>query len=56
MLRHRFRDEQQLRTWLSRRNVTGFAQQLLVLERFGYPDFVLSCARGEASELLTATA
>ena len=42
--RHKFRDEQQLRTWLSRRNVTGYAQQLLVMERFGYPDFILATA------------
>ena len=44
MRRHTFRDEQQLRTWLSRRNVTGYAQQLLVMERFGYPDFILATA------------
>ena len=44
MRRHTFRDEQQLRIWLSRRNVTGYAQQLLVMERFGYPDFVLATA------------
>jgi Domain of unknown function (DUF5655) len=44
MRRHKFRDEQQLRTWLSRRNVTGYAQQLLVMERFGYPDFILASA------------
>jgi hypothetical protein len=39
-----FRDEQQLRTWLSQRHITGYAQQLLVMERFGYPDFVLATA------------
>jgi Domain of unknown function (DUF5655) len=44
MRRHKVRDEQQLRTWLSRRNVTGYAQQLLVMERFGYPDFILASA------------
>jgi Domain of unknown function (DUF5655) len=44
MRRHKFRDEQQLRAWLSRRNVTGYAQQLLVMERFGYPDFILASA------------
>jgi hypothetical protein len=42
--KHRFGDERQLRTWLSQRNVTGYAQQLLVMERFGYPDFVLATA------------
>jgi hypothetical protein len=44
MRRHKFCDEQQLRTWLSRRNVTGYAQRLLVKERFGYPDFILASA------------
>ena len=39
MRRHKFRDEQQLRTWLSRRNVTGYAQQLLVMERFWLSGF-----------------
>jgi Domain of unknown function (DUF5655) len=42
--KHSFRDEHQLRTWLSRRHITGYAQQLLVMERFGYPDFVLASA------------
>jgi Domain of unknown function (DUF5655) len=44
MRTHQFRDEKHLRTWLSRRNVTGYAQQLLVMERFGYPDFILATA------------
>ena len=42
--KHQFRDEKRLRTWLSRRHVTGYAQQLLVMERFGYPDFILASA------------
>jgi hypothetical protein len=42
--KHQFRDEKHLRTWLSRRHVTGYAQQLLVMERFGYPDFILASA------------
>jgi Domain of unknown function (DUF5655) len=42
--KHQFRDEKHLRTWLSQRNVTGYAQQLLVMERFGYPDFILASA------------
>jgi Domain of unknown function (DUF5655) len=42
--KHSFRSEKQLRIWLSRRNVTGYAQQLLVMERFGYPDFILASA------------
>lgn len=37
-------DERGLRTWLSARGVTGYAQSLLVMERFGYPDFVLATA------------
>jgi len=41
---HQFRDEKQLRSWLSHRDVTGYAQQLLVMERFGYPDFVIATA------------
>ena len=41
---HPFGDERQLRRWLSKQGVTGYAQQLLVMERFGYPDFVLATA------------
>jgi hypothetical protein len=37
-------DESELRTWLSARGVTGYAQSVLVMERFGYPDFVLATA------------
>lgn len=37
-------DERGLRTWLSARGVTGYAQSVLVMERFGYPDFVLATA------------
>ena len=36
MRKHQFRDEKHLRAWLSRRNVTGYARQLLAMERFGY--------------------
>ena len=39
-----FADEQQLRAWLSEQGVTGYAQWLLVMERFGYPDFFLASA------------
>jgi Domain of unknown function (DUF5655) len=39
-----FRNEKHLRNWLARHNVTGYAQQLLVMERFGYPDFILASA------------
>src|SRR5688500_14286513 len=37
-------DEQQLRAWLTQQGVTGYAQSLLVMERFGYPDFLLATA------------
>ncbi len=39
-----FSDEGQLRAWLSKQGVTGYAQSLLVMERFGYPDFLLASA------------
>lgn len=32
-------DESGLRDWLKERGVTGYAQMLLIHERFGYPDF-----------------
>ena len=37
-------DEKSLRAWLTRQGVTGYAQSLLVMERFGYPDFMLASA------------
>jgi hypothetical protein len=40
----RFKDEQSLRTWLAERGVAGSAQSLLVMEQFGYPDFLLASA------------
>jgi Domain of unknown function (DUF5655) len=39
-----FTNEQQLRAWLTAQGVTGYAQSLLVMERFGYPDFLLASA------------
>ena len=39
-----FTDEQTLRAWLAARGVTGYAQSLLVMERFGYPDFLIASA------------
>src|SRR5262245_16284994 len=47
--KQRLSDEPQLRAWLSQRSVTGYAQQLLVMERFGYPDFIVA----RADELIT---
>ncbi len=40
----RFSDEKALRAWLTDQGVTGYAQTLLVMERFGYPDFFLASA------------
>lgn len=37
-------DEKSLRAWLTKQDVTGYAQSLLVWERFGYPDFLLASA------------
>lgn len=42
--RARLRDETALRAWLGAHGVSGYARQLLVMERFGYPDFVLASA------------
>src|SRR4030095_12634634 len=38
------KDEQSLRAWLTEQGVTGYAQSLLIWERFGYPDFLQSSA------------
>jgi len=37
-------DEAALRTWLGERGVDGYARMLLVMERFGYPDFLAASA------------
>jgi hypothetical protein len=37
-------DEQSVRGWLAQHGVTGYAQALLVWERFGYPDFMTAGA------------
>jgi hypothetical protein len=39
-----FIGKEQLRNWLARHGVTGYAQSLLVMEKFGYPDFMLASA------------
>jgi Family of unknown function (DUF5990)/Domain of unknown function (DUF5655) len=41
-------DEPSLRAWLAEQGVTGYAQALLVWERFGYPDFLTA----DADELI----
>lgn len=43
-------NERDLRVWLRERGVTGYAQLLLVMERFGYPDFTT----GSSDELVDA--
>lgn len=37
-------DEPSLRIWLAENGVTGYQQMLLVMERFGYPDYLLASA------------
>ena len=37
-------DETTLRAWLTDQGVTGYKQMLLVMERFGYPDYLLASA------------
>ena len=39
-----FTEERALRAWLTAQGVTGYAQSLLVMERFGYPDFLVASA------------
>ena len=36
--------EPEVRDWLAERGITGYAQMLLVMERFGYPDFLTATA------------
>ena len=40
--RHKFKDHRQLRAWLASQQIEGYPQKLLVMERFGYPDYMLS--------------
>jgi hypothetical protein len=40
----KFADAERLEEWLAGQGVTGYAEQLLVMEHFGYPDFVTSSA------------
>jgi hypothetical protein len=37
-----FLDESSLRAWLTEQGVTGYPQQMLVMERVGYPAFLLA--------------
>jgi hypothetical protein len=42
--REGFNDEGSLREWLAQQGVMGYALSLLVMERFGYPDFLTASA------------
>jgi len=42
--REQLADEDSHRAWLTKQGVTGYAQTLLVMERFGYPDFLTATA------------
>jgi hypothetical protein len=42
--KEKFKDEKSLRVWLKGQGVTGYAENLLVMERFGYPDFITASA------------
>ena len=44
MGREHFDNEAELRRWLSRQGLTGYAQTLLVWERFGYPSYIVAGA------------
>lgn len=37
-------DEPHVRAWLTEQGVAGYPQMLLVMDRFGYPDFMLASA------------
>ncbi|HVX30865.1 MAG TPA: DUF5655 domain-containing protein [Nitrolancea sp.] len=41
---HDFASEDALRSWLAERDVTGYSRDLLVMERFGYPDYLSTSA------------
>ncbi len=42
--RRSFRNEPSLRRWLAEQGVTGYAQSLLIWEKFGYPEFMQTSA------------
>ena len=35
-----FADEESLKAWLTEQGVTGYPRMLLIMERFGYPDYL----------------
>jgi hypothetical protein len=42
--KQKFADTRRLEAWLNVQGITGYGAQLLVMERFGYPDFVTASA------------
>jgi hypothetical protein len=42
--KQKFTNARSLKAWLAEKGVSGYASQLLVMERFGYPDFVTTSA------------
>jgi hypothetical protein len=42
--KQKFADAPSLEAWLTQQGLTGYARQLLVMERFGYPNFVTTSA------------
>jgi hypothetical protein len=42
--KEKLKDEKALRAWLKKQGVSGYAEGLLVMERFGYPDFLTASA------------
>jgi hypothetical protein len=40
----KFTDAQRLKAWLAEQDITGYAEQLLMMEHFGYPDFLVATA------------
>ena len=44
VLEQGFPDEASLRKWLTEQGVTGYPAMLLVMERFGYPDYLQATA------------
>jgi Domain of unknown function (DUF5655) len=42
--KEKLNDKKTLRAWLTEQGVTGYARMLLVMETFGYPDFIIATA------------
>src|SRR4029453_12032388 len=48
--KQKFTDEHSLRDWLAQQGINGYAKQILVMERFCFPDFLTT----PADELIDA--